>query len=239
MEFKFFPPIGQTVVKRILPEFVDNRIYSPQAGAASFEQLATDLGLGFAKGAIIKNTLQFFSSAQATTNQNKQFPALNGTVMPSLGRGALGFPVYSNLIIKGDTYQDNNGTNIGTFNDIRIDAIIMEMEQQKNLVKTDIQGRSGTVIEFISAKSATVHCYGRFSADIPGVFPTADVQEFINAMNSNKALRVQSWYLAMLGIYNIVVENFKIKQEEGSQEYQKFEFDAIADRPVILKLANT
>ncbi|GEM_PF-2884346 len=245
MEFKHFSPIGQITASKIIPNFTNGiDVFSPQKNLPQLEQLAANFGLQSLKNTILKNTLHFAEVAQvkgsATLRRNgaggQHFDAPNGTVMPILGHNVFGFPVYSNLVIKGDSYTDNFGKVIASFSDIRLDAVLLEIERENNIIVTDIQGRANSVIEYVGSKSAKIHVYGTMLADIPGVYPEADVAELMRALQSNKALRIESWFLAMAGIYNLVVNKDSIKQEAGSQEYQKFEFDAIADSPIILKI---
>lgn len=240
MEFKHFSPIGPVTAAKIIPNFTGGvDVFSPTKNLAHFEEVAASAGLTAVKGAIIKNTLQFFQPQNqffTPTNKVPLFPEASANAMPHVGYNVFGFPIFSNLIIKGDTYQDNNGNTIGSFSDIRLDCVIMELSREKNLVKEDIQGHNGTIIEYISSKSVGVHVYGRILAKTPGVYPIEDVTNFNIALESNKALRVTSWFLSMAKVYNIVIDKDSIKQEEGSQEYQKFEFDAISQEPVILKL---
>lgn len=245
MEFKHFSPIGTVTPNKIIPNFTGNLdVFTPSKNIARFEELAASFGLQSAKRAILKNTLRFAETAQVagstTLKKNgfgaQQFPAANGNTMPVLGHNIFGFPIYSNLVIKGDSYTDNFGKVIASFNDIRLDAVILEVERHNHIIVTDIQGRANSVIEYVGSRSPRIHVYGTILADIPGVYPEADVAELMRALASNRALRVESWFLAMAGIYNMVVDKDSIKQEPGSQEYQKFEFDAIADAPIILKI---
>lgn len=235
--FKHFTPIGDTSIKGITKSFsgpVD--VFNLKKNIPHFEEVATQVGLGLLKGAITKNTLQFFQNTDQVKKPSPQFKQAQENTMPVLGYGELGFPIYSNLIISADSYQDNQGNVIGKFDEIRLDCVIIEMDNENNLVTTDIQGRNTTIIEYISSKSWTINITGRLLAKQPGVYPQEDVSNLITALNSNKALRITSWFLNMAGIYQIAIKKKSIHQEEGSQEYQKFDFEAIADRPVLLKL---
>lgn len=236
----FFSPDPTTFsAQKLLPPNFGGSVdfQNPKKNIPQLEELAGQLGLAAIKGVITKNTLQFFQPDQNAINKQVQFAEQLGDSMPIVGYSTFGFPVFSNLLIAGDSYQDNDGKTIGQFKDIRLDVVLMETEREKNIVKTDIRGQDGTVIEYISAKSAKVKVLCRILAQTPGVYPIDDVTNLVRALSSNKALRVTSWFLAMRGIYNIVVEKDSIKQAEGEQEFQRFEFDAIADRPIILKLS--
>jgi hypothetical protein len=237
MEFKHFTPIQAVTPKTIIPNFtgpVD--VFNPKKNIPHFEELAIDAGLGIAKGTIIKNTLKFFESPTRSKAGNLTFPTNDATKMPSVGVSQLGFQVYSNLTIIGDTYKNNDGRIIGKYDDIRIDAVLMDIKQDHNLIMTDIQGRDNTIFEFISKKSWLAKINGRILAKNPGVYPNDEVNNLLVALGSNKALRVTSWFLNMAGIYNLQIKGKQVPQEAGSQEYQKFEFEAYSDTPVILKL---
>lgn len=198
-----------------------------------FSQLANDAQKSLATAKIFlpdpSNGTQFF---RPKLNFNQSVP----NTMPVLGTNVFGFPIFSNLIIKGSSYTDNSGNVIGKFNDIRLDVILMEIKNENNIIVTDIQGRNGSIIEYASSKSWEITFTGRILAKDPGIYPTEDVKNLIIALNTNRALQVDSWFLQMAQIYNIFIKNKNFPQEEGSQEYQKFEFTAISDAPVILKL---
>jgi hypothetical protein len=192
-----------------------------------FEETALQFGLNNLKGAILKNTFKFFQTRVATDGDNPLTP---------VSQSVFGTPVYSNLHIIGDSYTDNQQKVIGTFYDVVADAVIMEVNRDNNVITTDLQGRDNSVIEYISKKSWRINVKGRILSQERDVYPRMAVDNLITALDANKSLAVTSWYLNMCSIYNIVIMKKSFPQEEGSQEYQRFEFDAIADSPVILKI---
>lgn len=201
----------------------------------TFQSLASDAGKQLANAKVFLTPSP--SNASQFLKPQPQFKPGSGETMPVLGYNVFGFPIFSNLVISGGNYKDNSGNVIGQFNDIRLDVVLMEIMNENNLITTDIQGRDGTIIEYASSKSWTINVTGRILAKTPGVYPIDDVKNLIIALSSNRALRVNSWFLQMAKIYNIFIKSKNFPQEEGSQEYQKFEFTAIADKPVVLKLS--
>lgn len=216
MEFKHFQPVKE---KGLIPVF---------------ETLAADAGksLGNAKVFLTPSP----SNASGFLRKKPQFDSAQPQTMPVLGYNTLGFPVFSNLVISGSNYRDDSGNVIGEFSDIRLDVVLMEISNENNLITADIQGRDGTIVEYSSSKSWMINVNGRILAKTPGVYPVDDVKNLITALSSNRPLRVTSWYLQMAKIYNIVIKSKNFPQEIGSQEYQKFEFTAIADTPLVLRL---
>lgn len=242
-EFKHFSPIGEVTAKKLYPNFTGNLDLTSAKGLEKnfgrLEEIAANAGAHLAKNVILKNTLGFFSPKEADKRADPEFKQPSGETMTVLGHNELGFPVFSNLVIKADQYIDDVGNVIASFTEIRIDAVIMEVNRSNKVVITEIPGRNRDIIERIASNSPRIKIYGTIFSDTPGVYPIDAVSNLARALDSNKALVIDSWYLQMMGIYNLVVLKSAIKQEIGSQEYQKFEFDAIADAPLVLRLTPT
>lgn len=212
---------------------------NPKKNIPQFIELAGSFGIGAVKGSIIKNTLSFFKTANGLKKANPQFqvqPAGKDSPLTSVGNSVFGMPVFSNLSIRAGSYKNNQGVTIGTYDAINLEVAIFEINRENNLVLTDIQGRDNSVIEYISKKSWRINCKARILSKTIGAYPRTDVNNLLIALDSNKSLQVDSWFLNMAGIYNIVIQKKNFGQDEGGIEYQKFEFDAIADFPVVLKI---
>lgn len=228
--FQFFKPTntGLGTVTKLLPFGAGELdLQDPAKNIQRFGELAKKAGLNDLKGQILKNTFQFFQNSSAP-RQDAELDILRTSV--------LGTPIYSDLSIRAGNYQDNNGNTIGTYDAINIEVAIFTPDRENNLVITDMQGRDNSVIEYISKKSWRINCAGRIFSSSRNTYPYTAVKNLVTALDSNKSLQVDSWFLNMLGIYNIVIYKRIIPQEEGSMEYQRFEFDAIADYPVVLKI---
>ncbi len=150
----------------------------------------------------------------------------------------LGTPVWDNLIIKGDTYQDRTYGTI-TYEDIRLDTILMTLSQSHRLVLTEIQGRDNEVIEYVGKASFRINFKG-------GVFgtnnnrPKQDIQNIKKFLNSNKVIKIQSCgFLTEWDISEIAILDKSIPQTMGGYNYQLFEFNAIQSVPVILAAKTT
>ena len=77
----------------------------------------------------------------------------------------LGTPVFSNLDFIGGSYKNLQGEQI-EYEDLRIDTVLFDVSQQKNVVTTEIQGRNGTIKEYISD--------GDFAINISGLIVQPD-----------------------------------------------------------------
>lgn len=148
----------------------------------------------------------------------------------------LGTPVWDTLIIKAGSYVDYKGDTT-TYNEMRIDNVLMTITQTDNVILTPIQGRDGEVIEYIGKGSFRINFKGGFFGS-GNVRPKSDIVNFMLMMGSNQPLSVKySGFLDEWNISEFVVLDKNIPQQMGGYNYQLFEFNAIQDIPVILAQA--
>lgn len=141
----------------------------------------------------------------------------------------IGTPVMSDLSFGQITVD---GIKLPVFNPI--DTVIFTVQQSKNIVKTAIQGRSGTIKEYIGNGDYQINIKGVICGE-NGVYPYDDVANLQQYMDAAASLPIVSQFLQQFGIYEIVVESFTLGQREGFYSTQLFEITAVSDAPVILK----
>lgn len=112
---------------------------------------------------------------------------------------------------------------------ITLDCLLINVAQTKNIVKTQIQGRPGTVKEFISD--------GDYSVSIKGYLDGANgdldsqITALVKYLKKKTALRVYSDKLGLFEIYDLVVERYEFPEVEGQDDnYQAFSIEAMSDR---------
>lgn len=136
----------------------------------------------------------------------------------------LGGYVFSNLDISG--YE------------IKFPVVLFEVSQKRNIVTTKIQGRDGSIKEYISDEDYEIKIKGTIPGE-NGAFPIASVTQFMNICTAKQALKINSAYLnGIFGIYNIVISTYTINQEAGKASEFPFTMTAVSDSPIELKLAN-
>lgn len=148
-------------------------------------------------------------------------------------RSYLGTPVWSPLefLDVTGTSRDNSLTPASGPGNVmlRIDTVLMTINQPKNIVKTPIAGRNGTVKEYISMGDFALDIRGAIVSQYPLVYPKEDVSLFIELMNLPKQLPVASDFLNLFGIEAIVVESYSIAEKLGSRNEVPFEIQAVSD----------
>lgn len=166
------------------------------------------------------------------TNYNGKLPVVGAQDSP-LTTSVLGTPIWDYLAIEGGTYIDKTLGTV-TYDSMRIDTILITLQQQHSLVLTEIQGRDDEVIEYVGKKSIRINIKGGLYGNNNNR-PKGDIANFRKMINSNKPLKIR--YCGFLGEWNIsevYVLDKNIPQTMGGYNYQLFEFNAINSVPVIL-----
>lgn len=148
----------------------------------------------------------------------------------------LGTEVLDTLEFDADSDERGN-----RYNGLRIDAVLLTVSQTKNIVKTSIQGRNGTVKEYISDGDYMITVTGviigeslksgdSFSMkDIGNRYPEKDVEELKQIMIIDDTVKVTSKFLNRFGIENVVIESYRFEQIAGMYNTQAFEIQMLSD----------
>jgi hypothetical protein len=111
---------------------------------------------------------------------------------------------------------------------------LIAVSRQKIIVKTPIQFRPGTVKEMIGSNDYDVTITGVITGE-NGQYPTQEVDQLKQFLDSNEPIDVVSEFLNNLGIFTIVIENFTLPQSAGGISKQEFTINAISDETILLQ----
>lgn len=139
----------------------------------------------------------------------------------------LGTPVWSDVIL----HQQNKSEIEG----VQLTWCLTTVQQTKNIVKTAIQGRNGTVKEYISDGDYQVTLRGAIARTFQSNYPLEEMRQFLQLLKDNQALKVVSPFLLLYDIHELVVEDYTMGQEEGKQNMQRFEIKCLSNDPLLLK----
>ena len=123
---------------------------------------------------------------------------------------------------------------------------IITVNQEKNIVTTPMEGRDGTIKEYISdgdytiAMEAAVCSYiinqkGETDYQTSHAYPKEQLEKLIRFLKINDALDVQSDFLTLYGIKNVVVKSYTMVQETHSNR-QAFTIQMLSDTPYEIKI---
>lgn len=158
-------------------------------------------------------------------------------------KSLLNTPVFSSLEIEGGRYQDYDGK-ILRYPSVSIDTCIFTVSQQKNIVTTEIAGGNGTIKEYIglgdfqiNIKGLIVGRNGQYPKDTSVVGKgRSGTGELLAALNARTELGINSDFLQLFNIYQVVVSYYSFPQTEGGQSIQAFEINALSDTPTQLNI---
>ncbi len=126
---------------------------------------------------------------------------------------------------------------------IELDECIISVVQEKNIVTTALQGRNGTIKEYISDGDyqisiiAAVSNYKEKDNEHQASFeyPEDKVRQLVELLQLPETLTMQSDFLEVFGIKSAVVTGFSLEQETHSNR-QSFQIQMLSDLPYEIRL---
>lgn len=156
---------------------------------------------------------------------------------PNLGviEGLLGQPKLTSLAMKFGASE------------MIIDECILTVVQEKNIVSTPLQGKNGTIKEFISkgdynitAELAVSNYQKSESSDQDDQssfqYPKEALEELIKLINVDETIIVDSDFLRVFGIGSAVVQSYNLQQETHSNR-QSLQIQMLSDESYEIKIA--
>ena len=173
-------------------------------------------------------------------NFGEETPDDKGAVATSY----LGTPVFMNVEFLPGNYKDKKGREISYGNLLKnnedstafaINTVLVDVSQSKQIIKTNIQGLSGTVKEYISKGDYQIKIRGILVDESSERYPQEQVIQLREYLDAETTIGVAGRFLNdLFDITDIVVEGYNFPQAEGAQNYQLFEINAVSDNPIEL-----
>lgn len=154
---------------------------------------------------------------------------------PELYKSSLGTPVVIDLTFNSVTYTDFIQNRQVTTEQVRLQTVLCTVTRPSIVVKTQIQGRNGTVKEYISKDDYAITINGIIAGE-NGQYPENQALALQRMCEAPVAIPVVSRFLNGLGIYNIVVEDYSMPQVAGGISKQEFTINSISDEPLELQI---
>lgn len=148
-----------------------------------------------------------------------------------------GTPIYGSITIGARdngqnpiTWVDNSGKT-QTMPELTVASAIINCTSAKSIVKTNIQGRDGSIKEYIGMDDVdiTIDCVVNFGINQARL----DIMRQLNLLYSAPvAVPITNYYLNTLGVDFIVIENIQWNQKPGEYSTLYFTINACSDMPV-------
>ena len=144
-------------------------------------------------------------------------------------------PVVTDLNLPSVTYTDPATGRRITTQSLYFACVLISLTQPKRIVKTEIQGRDGTVKEYIGKDDAQVTISGIIVGG-NGKYPFDEVTELKRTLDAPVPRPVVNPHLNAMNIFYLVVDGYDIPQEAGRYSQQNFTIQTVSDTPIELQL---
>lgn len=185
--------------------------------ARSIDFILSKFGLGGVR------VIDYKTNSKNLEQRSVSYNLEQGNVPQSDKVSYLGTPVFGAIVLK---YEPLNLQ-------LELQTVLSEVSMTKNIVKTSMQGVDGTVKEYISDGDYEVTIRGAIVAE-DNLFPEDDIKLLHQLCLVKDALIVESEFLQLFDIYNLVIESYSFPEEEGYLNMQFFELQCVSDKPIEL-----
>jgi len=149
-------------------------------------------------------------------------------------KSLFGTPIYDIVTFQAFSYTDENGTEVNNAA-FDLELAIIEIYKPRNIVKTQVMGRNGTIKEYMSDDDYQINITGTFLNKYAYRSPEELMRYFDQITKAPIELKVVSNFLSYFDIYTLVIENSKIKQREGSRNIVDYELQCCSETPFEIK----
>lgn len=111
---------------------------------------------------------------------------------------------------------------------------LVEVTRDNTIVKTAVQGRNGTVKEYIAAEDYQIRVQGSIIGNEKDKYPYEQVKAFTELCNHQGTIEVISQYLSIFNIWEMVLKSQSFKHREGFQNIEDFALNFLSHTPMPL-----
>lgn len=146
--------------------------------------------------------------------------------------------LFTNVEFSTDKSWETNTPGVfKTFPKLKYDGVLMSVSQAKKIIKTEIQGRDGTVKEYIGMDDYIVQVNGIIAGKNRQA-PINEVALLKQMLDAPIPIDVSNSFLQNLGIVSLVVDSYELGQQAGGYSYQTFAITFLSDIPQELRISN-
>jgi hypothetical protein len=137
------------------------------------------------------------------------------TAMIPIGVSPLGTPVFDDITFLSGSYYDENDEKI-QYQQLALQAVQIVVNQQKEIIRTTVSGKHGTIKEYICQSDYLISINGKLS-ELANVMPYDQMEIWKKISESNKEVEVLSKILNLIfDINTVVITKFQITTIPGS-----------------------
>lgn len=158
-----------------------------------------------------------------------------------LATSYLGTPFFSTLIFDETKILDDpdvKAEEAETIDRLELGTVLMTINKSKNIVKTEVQGRVGTVKEYISDGDYTIRVQGQLTTPSRSKAPVELATQLNRFLSLGQSLEVAGKFLEIFDIETIVIISYSIAEKEGTRNEYDFSINMESEEPIELTIGN-
>lgn len=148
--------------------------------------------------------------------------------------GMLGLPVWDTVTLIAEPYTTDDGLVISTPTGLNLEIALIEISNDRNIVKTKIAGANGTIKEYMSDGDFNINIKGSLVSKYSNMPPIDELNTLNIIIKHPEALTVRSNFLDYFDIQKLVIEKPFVKQREGMRNVIDFELQCVSDYKYVL-----
>lgn len=148
--------------------------------------------------------------------------------------GMLGLPVWDTVTLIAEPYTTDDGLVISTPTGLNLEIALIEISNDRNIVKTKIAGANGTIKEYMSDGDFNINIKGSLVSKYSNMPPIDELNTLNIIIKHPEALTVRSNFLDYFDIQKLVIEKPVVKQREGMRNVVDFELQCVSDYKYVL-----
>lgn len=156
-----------------------------------------------------------------------------------IGYTFLGTPIYTQIIIKDTIGRVTTPGLMSGEGWTVFQSAFCVVSQERNIIRTPIQGRNGTVKEYISDDDYQIEIIGGLVSQYADVAPHEDLFNLIELMKTQNEIVIVSDFISQFGISNCVISGGNFRQVPGMRNQIDFTLRLYSDDATEINLGIT
>jgi len=152
-----------------------------------------------------------------------------------------GMPVFDSITFKNPAgnntqlFDKDNPQGLVNATNLTLITALISVNKNKNIVLTKIQGRNGTVKEYVSDDDYQISIKGTIVGKYSNKRPIDEVKKLENYCNFNGEIEIVCNFLNDLGVNTVVITSHSKSQREGTRNVVDFEIQCLQETPYEIK----
>jgi len=145
-----------------------------------------------------------------------------------IGVSPLGTPIFDDVFFPAGSYGGIE------YESLRVQSAVISVSQSKNIIKTKVAGRDGTIKEYVSLDDFNISINAKIT-ELANIFPADQLTAWKELAKVSKNIDIISKLLNdYFDIFKVVVESFTVNPVQGSLNEVNLLIELVSDEDINL-----